>query len=312
MKKLFSLLFVLFFLFLLLSPETALAASREGLLLWYRSILPALLPFMLLCTLALHLGVLEPLIQKIYLPLHYLTGCSFYGSLAIFTGFLCGFPMGAKMTHDLCQSKKINQAETDWLLGFVNNLSPGFLISYVAYDQLNLSSLHFLLPVNILGSALIYGIFTSMRHRSAFCTATSIKPFLCPDVCEVFSVIDSCIDQCILNITKLGIYIMIFSILKGMFHLLLPPGHLITLFLCSVMEVTGGIQLLCSTTLPYPVRFICVNALCCFGGFCALAQTAGITSMNLNSLSSYIKSRVTITLLSVLFSCSIFLFSLIL
>lgn len=308
MKKWSSLFLIIFFGYLLIAPESALSSARDGLLLWYHSILPALLPFMLLCTLVLRLGLLDECLPVLYRPIHLLTGCSPYGAFAILTGFLCGFPMGAKITHDLLAEKKISQSEADWLMGFVNNLSPGFLLSYTACEQMEFSSGRFLFPANVLGSALLFGILTSLRCRQTF--HHSAASSACPDAVTLFPVIDDCISSTVQSIVRLGIYIIMFSLFGSMLRILLPDDHMLTLFLCTILEVTGGIHVIADSALPFSIRYILINALCCFGGLCALAQTAGITSMNRHALLHYIKSRVLITLLSALVSCGSVLFCL--
>lgn len=308
MKKYASFFFLFFFFYLLLAPQSALDAAREGLLLWYHSILPALFPFMLLCTLALRLGLIDCRIKQLYRPFHLLTGCSSYGAFAIFAGFLCGFPMGAKITHDLQMQKKISQEEANWLLGFVNNLSPGFLISYAACEQLAFPSGRLLLPLTVLGSSLLYGVLTSSRHRHTFSQADPNQADPYPDASDLFPMIDDCINSTILSVVRLGAYILMFTLLRSILYTFLPSAHPITIFLCAILEVTGGIHLIAASALPFAVRYILVNVLCCFGGLCALAQTAGIASMNRHTLLHYTKSRVMITLLSVLISCASFLF----
>ena len=100
MKKLFGcLLFLL--LYLLLFPARALSDARAGLLLWYRSVLPVLFPFMLVCSILIRLDLLKRALPFLARPFHRLFGCSQYGAFAILGGFLCGFPMGAKITRDL-------------------------------------------------------------------------------------------------------------------------------------------------------------------------------------------------------------------
>lgn len=309
MKKIYALPFLLFFLYLLLSPVTALAAAREGLMLWYQSVLPTLFPFMLLCTLVLRLGLLDDLMPRIYKPFHALTGCSPYGAFAIVTGFFCGFPMGAKITHDLQMQKKISPQEACWLMGFVNNLSPAFLISFLACDQMQQPALAGVILVNVLGSSLLYGAITSFAFRKKETEAFSHNTkSISPASTEIFPVIDDCISDSIQNVLRLGAYITMFAILGSALEQLIPSGPAWGLLLRASMEVTGGIRLLTASDLPFELRFVLINALCAFGGFCALAQSAGIAAMDQKALFSYIKSRVCITLLSVVLCCGSILF----
>lgn len=291
---------MLFFLYLLLFPEAALHASREGLLLWYHSVLPVLFPFMLLCKILLSFHLLDRFLRLIRRPFHALFGCSEYGAFAILCGFLCGFPMGAKLTSDLYRQEKISRQEAYFLYGFVNNLSPVFLVSYLATEELKLPAWRGLFLFNILGSAALYGILTSVKYRKS--QPESLKPaFSAPrKTAEAFSLLDDCIYDAIQNTVRLGAYIMIFSILSEAAALLLPFHGLPALILTAGIEVTNGIHMICASALPLPAKYVFCNVLCAFGGLSALAQSAGIASMDRRLLGHYIKSRVACTLLSLL------------
>lgn len=353
MKKCTVFLFPLFFLYLLICPQEALSSAREGLLLWYHSVLPALFPFMILCTATLRLGILDQALLHLYKPFHFVFGCSPYGDFAILTGFLCGFPMGAKITSDLKDQGKISDSEALWLMGFVNNLSPAFLLSYLAYDQMQQPNIRWLFLGNILGSSLLYGLVSSRRalppaaslpgtashlkhqmtfhvhdassrqmtfhnhgtssQQSTFISRTPTDKFAnsapasnssdTANTSGFFDIIDDCISSSVSNIVRLGVYIMLFSILNGALAVLLPMETLPALLLRASIEVTGGIRLLAQASLPLNLRFLLVNALCTFGGFCALAQSLGLARMDRKTFFYYIKSRVSATLLSILLSC---------
>ena len=131
-KFLLILLFACAFLYLLCRPQAASASVRSGLLLWYHSVVPTLLPFMLLTGFLLRLRLLEPLLPFLQRCLAPIFGCSGYGAFAILCGFTAGFPMGSKLTRTLLDQKKISHEEACHLIGFVNNPSPAFLLSYVA------------------------------------------------------------------------------------------------------------------------------------------------------------------------------------
>ena len=106
-KFLLILLFACAFLYLLCRPQAASASVRSGLLLWYHSVVPTLLPFMLLTGFLLRLRLLEPLFPCLQRCLAPIFGCSGYGAFAILCGFTAGFPMGSKLTRTLLDQKKI-------------------------------------------------------------------------------------------------------------------------------------------------------------------------------------------------------------
>ncbi len=312
MKKLFCcLLFLLSYL--LLFPARALGDARAGLLLWYHSVLPVLFPFMMLCGLLLRFNLLERSLPVISRPFRALFGCSQYGSFAILTGFLCGFPMGAKLTHDLRAQGKISEQEACILYGFVNNLSPSFILSFLAADQMGRPSLGGLFLFNILGSSLLYGILSAKslrgheprRHAAQAPAPERADPgkrgavsAFTPNVQETFRLIDDCIYDTIQNTVRLGAYIVMFSLLSGAVSLLMPTGHPAALLFASCIEVSNGIHMIANASLPFCARYLLVCVLSAFGGLSALVQSASVAAMDKTLFIRYIKSRVIITLLS--------------
>ena len=111
------------------------------------------------------------------------------------------------------------------------------------------------------------------------------------------------------NTVRLGGYLVSFSILDGCISHLLAAAfssfHPVGLLIRAAIEVTNGLHLLAISSLPWPAKFVFLSACASFGGFSALAQTIGIAHMNRKKSISYIKSRVCITLLSVLLCAAV-------
>lgn len=302
---------IFFLIYLLLYPQAALESTRSGLLLWYSSVLPVLFPFMLLCSLLLKFDCLKRLPDFLTRPFQIVFGVSTGGVFAIISGFLCGFPMGAKITSDLKREGKISREEARFLLGFVNNLSPAFIMSFLASEQMKCPRHKLLFLSNILGAAILYGAVTSVFYRqkkgglSFSHTYTALHSQSVADICNQ---IDLCIYDTVFNTVKLGGYITIFKIISDAVLRVIPLTHPLFLFLGASIEVTGGIHLLASSRLSFPVKYVLVNALCAFGGLSALAQTVSIASLGRDELFYYIKSRVAITLLSAALSIGSILF----
>ena len=78
------------------------------------------------------------------------------------------------------------------------------------------------------------------------------------------------------NITRIGGYILLFSILFSLAEQI--PGLPLSarLFLLPSLEMTTGVRYICSLELPFLVRYASAAFLTSFGGFCCLAQTASI------------------------------------
>ena len=305
------LLFICAFLYLLCRPQAASASVRSGLLLWYYSVVPTLLPFMLLTGLLLRLRLLEPLLPFLQRCLAPIFGCSGYGVFAILCGFTAGFPMGAKLTRTLLDQKKISHKEACHLIGFVNNPSPAFLLSYVAADQWQHPELGILLIGNVFGSALLYGILSSFRFRSVRTDPSRSGSVRAAAIHEspqdCFALIDSCIEDAVSATVRIGVYLIVFSMLVDAAASIPLASTPVGLVLFAALELTNGIHLIAHSTFSFQVQLVLIPALAAFGGCSVIAQSIGIASMDHDMLRSYLKSRPGVVMISCLLSFLILL-----
>jgi hypothetical protein len=222
--------------------------------------------------------------------------------------------MGARLTAELYRQNKISRKEALFLYGFVNNLSPVFILSYLSTDQLQLPRLGTAFLCTILGSAFLWGLISSIRFRrevpipddiSQKSEDTALQP---GDISQAFATIDATINDAILNIVRLGAYITVFSIISHALSTLADSSHPLLLVLVSCIEITNGIHLIAVSSLPLYIRYILLCSISAFGGFSALMQTISVAGMDRETIIAYIKSRVMITLLSTLLSIATVLF----
>ena len=141
LKRLLPLL-ILFF-FLLFFPRQTLEASKSGLLLWFDSILPTLLPFLIVSGLILKTS-LSDYFQKYLGPaFRRLFHCSDSGAFCLLCGLLCGYPVGARLIALQLQEDQLSLEEGQYLLSFCNQTSPAFISSYVVMQKFQDSTLLF-------------------------------------------------------------------------------------------------------------------------------------------------------------------------
>ena len=138
MKKkdtLYQLLFTalaLYLIFLMLyDPAQALAYAFTGLNLWFTKMVPTLLPFMILSGIMIRMNLTENFVRLLHPLLYRLFGTSRNGSYTMVMGFLCGFPMGARIVGELYEQQKLSREEGELLLHFCNNIGPIYFLSYV-------------------------------------------------------------------------------------------------------------------------------------------------------------------------------------
>lgn len=302
---------ILILFFSMLSfPQTVFTGASYGLVLWFRHVLPTLLPYMILinvliCTPALHW--ICRITSTFLCPL---LGTSYYGTFAVLTGFLCGYPMGAKTTSDLLNVNKISRSEASYLLSFCNNTSPAFILSYVVAQNMkerNLCIPFFLiLTFTPLMLSFIFRFFYRLPESS--CSFPQVTPGSFSNPSE--SISDSFLDRCILNafesVTKVGGYMMMFSVLIQLLASVLP-NTIFSLLLYSSLEISTGIRLLFSSALYTTEKIILCAFLTSFGGWCCIAQTYSMISSSQLPILPYITAKlVTALVTSLLISAYIY------
>lgn len=293
MKKFVSLFIIIgFFAIMLIFPRQTFEGASNGLLLWFQIVLPTLLPFIILSNLLIHTNavtyissITKPFLQKLF-------RVSDYGCYAIFVGFLCGYPMGAKVVADLIRTEKISQNEGQYLLSFCNNTSPMFIISFIVMQNFkNESLLLGTLIILYLAPALCSFIF---RRLYVFQEKSTSHYSYDKSFTFDFSIFDNCIMNGFETITKVGGYIILFSILFSLCK------RLPLTWLLPSLEISCGISYIVGLDMPLASIFPYVLSLTSFGGFCAIAQTNSMIQNSNLSIIHYIIQKIITALVTFL------------
>ena len=111
----------------------------------------------------------------------------------------------------------------------------------------------------------------------------------------------NCFDRCIMNafesITKVGGYMMMFSVLIQLLASALPDNTA-SLLLYSSLEISTGIRRLASSALYTSHKIILCAALTSFGGWCCIAQTYSMISGNHLPILPYIAEKLATALVT--------------
>lgn len=319
--KLYRLLFTALSLYLtallLRFPAAAVEYASSGLALWLEKMVPTLLPFMILSGIMIRMHLTEGFVSLLHPLLHTLFGVSKNGSYTIVMGFLCGFPMGARIVGELCETGQLSREEGARLLYFCNNIGPIYFLSYVvpalAIDKP-------LLPFLIMyGVPLVYGFIlcrilplfrrllsppVRRRRLAGIAQAapmgavseekTTRVPTNAAAPMPFPAAVDAAVLSGLIGIARLGGYMIFFNLLSIVF---LPFPHagdtVLHIFRC-LLEITSGID--CSgQSLFYPILILLP-----FGGFSCIAQTYSMISRTDLSLRPYVFHKVMQTLLTAL------------
>ena len=283
-----------------------------GLTLWYTSVLPSLLPFFILSGLLVRTGVFR-FLNRIFAPvLTRIFRVSSDGSYAILMGYLCGFPMGAKVIAELVEQRHISREEGSYLLVFCNNVSPAFFVNYICIAKLGFTKVPAALFCVFYGIPLLYGCLygrlfyqmpTSKRsisdHTRSVHTVTSPETQKQAPIHRIdFPMLDTCIMDSFATITRLGGYIILFSIFAQMLTLLNLPDSL-TAAIAALLEISSGTHAL--STLPIASTLLRTALVCAgasFGGLCTCAQILSVLSDTDLDLRPWITGRILLPFLT--------------
>ena len=130
-QLLFTMLGIYLTVLLLAYPALSLAYASKGLVLWFEKMIPTLLPFMILSGIMIRMHLTHQCVGLFHPLFHRIFHTSKDGTYTIFMGFLCGFPMGARIVGELLEAGKLSKEEGSLLLSFCNNIGPIYFLSFV-------------------------------------------------------------------------------------------------------------------------------------------------------------------------------------
>ncbi len=210
--------------------------AAYGLTLWYQDVVPCLFPFMILTSL---------------LSKHILKGGRF---LAIFCGFICGYPLGAKMAADLYKKNQLSASEMQLIAGFCNLSSPMFLVGYAKLG--NMTYIIYLTAI----------FFLLIGYGYLYWRGELIHSYTKNEELPTYHFEEIALDCCRILLT-IGIYIIIFSIISALITEIFHSN----LFLSALMEITTGTYAVMQTN-----NLALTAGTCVFGGLCGVAQTKSV------------------------------------
>lgn len=292
MKKIFVPCFFLFLFFLMLIfSKTTFAGAFNGLNLWLFTVLPSLLPYMIISSFMTESGTFRYLSRLLSPITRHIFALSENCGYVILLGFLCGYPIGSKLSADMVKKGEISVREGQILLAFCNNVSPAFLVTYLADTIIQEPKYRTLLVLPMIFIPLLCGVFFSRFFRKN--TSLYIQ-----ETSTVLPNQKASLDFCIVNsfetCFKLGGYIILFSILNHYIRDLLPLSSAALAPICSACEITSGLHVY-HTTIPQKIRlFTECTTFTAFGGLCCMAQTASMIRGSGLSLFKYFLCKILI------------------
>lgn len=286
-QRIITLFCICLLLFLLVHPEEALLSAKDGMSLWLNVMIPTLLPFLILTGILLKTGNIPQLLEPLAPFWKHFFGISPAGAYVLILGFLCGYPMGAKLAHDLYINHQISQREGEYLLTFSCNASPAFIFSYLSQNILEGKiPPHSLLLILLSADFVCMLFFRFLVYHGN--TVSSVKPeYRKKETYQQDStgvILDVSIMSGFETITRLGGYILIFSLLFTGFYHYWPFCSQNKILLTSPIELTTGLHQIAQSAFSWKIKYITSMTLTAFGGFCVMFQTKSVLEKKLSIL----------------------------
>ena len=240
------------------------AAVEEALSLCARSVIPSLVPCLVISSLLLARGfgdLTASVLSGLMEPLFRIGGP---GSAALVLGLLGGYPIGAKTAGELYQSHALSRQEAERLLTFCNNCSPVFLISVLGSGIFGSVRAGVWLLLIHVGSALLVGPL--FRGTSSACSQDMSRSCTFQAISPVQAFV-SAVDGALRSVLSVCAFVTFFYVLsRPLSSLGGPAGALLV----------GMTELFSLTPLLTPDRFgfILAAGAAGWGGLSVLCQTA--------------------------------------
>lgn len=302
MKLIGTLLFFVLVGCILTHSQLGISYAALGLELWSQKMVPTLLPFMILSGIMVRLKLTEgaasliyPVIRPVYRVRKNVCYC-------MLMGFLCGFPMGARVVSELYSRDMLTPGEAEYLLAFCNNIGPVYYCSFVL--PLLQRKLIFPYLFGMYGIPALYGLilrYTRFRELENLFVTEYTPGELCSCAGQsrcskraehLLTKLDEAVVSSVQGILTLGGYMVLFNLLNLLPHILFRrQGSL----LAPLLEITGGLSLLGAKAPLYSLLVLS------FGGLSCIAQTNSCIRGTGLSILDYILHKVILTLCNGIF-----------
>lgn len=278
MKNFITMIF--FLILLLVFHNETISGTQTGLLLWYQTLIPSLLPFILITNALSETNAYQSIttLFKNH-PLERI-----YEIMAIILGNLCGYPIGGKIINDFVKNGYLSSEKGNKLLSLSSQASPMFLVGYVHLHILQNKIPLFVFLLSIyLPVIILYPIFLYSYKKETISYNTTITSYQNPCICDTFL-------HSVQIMVMIGLYVIIVSIFL---EIVLPFCNFIPAkLLLSFCEITTGLKLLNSLPLSicFKTAFLC--SLSSFGGLCSAFQIKGVLHYPNASIKKYLLDKV--------------------
>lgn len=284
------------FVCLMLFPQQASCAIKDGLALCVGTIVPAMFPYFILSNLFISLGCADTLGNRLRIVMAKVFRVSGKGAAPLLLGLIGGYPMGAKAIAELYGSGQITKPDAEKLLFFTCNAGPAFLIGVVGGALFRSVAAGLTLYTIHVFSALLCGLLIASKAKETKIQKNVVKP---STIISFPNALVRAVTSSIQTTLQVCGYILLFSLFISVEKQLLSHD---TPLLLGITELSAGCDALAKANIAWPLKFTLISATVSFGGLCVLCQTMSVLSDTDLSIRPYFLGKITQALISAVIS----------
>lgn len=315
-KLFLSIFVVILIFFLIISPQTYMQSTLNGLDVWLTKVLPALFPFFFLTKLLTELNVVEKvsaLFSPITKKLFKTPGISSYVFLM---SVISGYPVGAKLISELYKKGIITQSDATKMNAFCSTSGPLFVVGTVGVCMFSSHQAGIIILTSHILGAFVNGLIYRNYKSKNTTEKISLKNTQSQD-----SILSSILYDSIISILMVGGFITIFFVFidflnnthiihsisiftQQAIHSSLPIEFFESIF-NGLIEVTRGLLDLSYCQVNSTLLLCTATFLISFGGLSIHLQSISFLKSAKIKMSVYFLQKFTHSILSCLF-CFLF------
>lgn len=268
----------LFILMLILNPEQASSAAKEGFNISLYLVLPSLFPFAVISSFICSNFRIPAFLTK---TVSRITGISAQGVAPLVMGIISGYPVGSILIGDAVSENRLSVKEAEHLLPFSCAAGPLFMIGVLGSGMFG--SVHigyFLYTIHIIS------ILSLLILLKAFAPKTSSSALRIPKKVSLIRTVDKSMSA-MLNVMGCIAFFSVVSrmlSISGVFEIFssysaVPHG---------ILELTSGLNRLALSELSLRLKLSLASFLCGFSGICIFLQVSNAVKETKISLKKYV------------------------
>ncbi len=284
----------------LLYPESCLNAAKDGLELWFFTVLPSLFPFVVASFMLLETGLVRLIAHFFSRGTRFLFNASGESAYIFLASALSGYPVGARLAAELYQSGKMSEPDAQAVVRFTSVSGPVFITGAVASGMLGLPEAGIYLVATHYLSALLTGVIFGLFRRRNTAKVRPAKTSLreawalfrsdaaqCPPAGALMA---DGVDKAMSLMLRVGGYIVVFSVIMELLSvtgllgwavkIYSPIANLIGIsdqcvsaMILGSLELSAGSAKMAASGMPLSLMLPMIASIIAFGGLCVHMQT---------------------------------------